>query len=51
MWKSPDTAAFRRHNDQEWRRRESTCRGDRECLLDWYAQRREQLLDNIDDAR
>lgn len=48
---APDAAAFRRHNDQEWRRRESTCRGDRDCLLDWYAQRREQLLDDIDDAR
>lgn len=48
---APDAAAFRRHNDQEWRRRESTCRGDRECLLDWYAHRREQLLDDIGDAR
>ena len=46
-----DAVAFRRQNDQEWRRRESTCRGDRECLLNWYAHRRDQLLDDIDDAR
>ena len=43
-------AAFRRQNDQEWRDRESTCR-DRECLLRWYAHRRDQLLNDIDDAR
>lgn len=46
-----DAAAFRRQNDQEWRRRESSCRGDRECLLNWYANRRDQLLDDIADAR
>lgn len=48
---APDAAAFRRRNDQEWRRRESSCRGDRECLLDWYAHRRGQLLDDIDESR
>ena len=37
-----DRAAFRRQQDQEWRRREALCR-DRECLLRWYAQRRYQL--------
>ena len=47
---SPDPAAFRRQNDQEWRNRESTCR-DRECLLRWYAHRRDQLLNDIEDAR
>ena len=47
---SPDPAAFRRQNDQEWRDRESTCR-DRECLLRWYAHRRDQLLNDIEDAR
>ncbi|MEO7391756.1 MAG: hypothetical protein ABIU58_06250 [Ramlibacter sp.] len=41
---SADPAAFRRRSEDEWRRRESTCR-DKECLLDWYAERREQLLD------
>ncbi|MDB5945491.1 MAG: hypothetical protein JWQ33_517 [Ramlibacter sp.] len=46
---SPDPAAFRRHNDQEWRNRESTCR-DRECLLRWYEHRREQLLNDIEQA-
>lgn len=46
-----DAAAFRRQNDQEWRRREASCRGDRECLLNWYANRRDQLLDDIADAR
>ncbi len=38
-----DRAAFRRQKDREWQRREATCR-DRECLLRWYAQRREQLM-------
>ena len=47
---SPDRAAFRRQNDQEWRDRESTCR-DRDCLLRWYAHRRDQLLNDIEDAR
>ena len=47
---SSDPAAFRRQNDQEWRDRESTCR-DRECLLRWYAHRRDQLLNDIEDAR
>ena len=46
---APDGAAFRRQNDREWRRREATCGGDRECLLDWYAQRRDQLLDRLDN--
>ncbi|KQT13030.1 lysozyme inhibitor LprI family protein [Ramlibacter sp. Leaf400] len=39
---SPDPRAFRRASDAEWFRRERECR-DRECLLRWYAQRREQL--------
>lgn len=38
-----DRAAFQRVSDREWRRREAECR-DRACLLDWYAQRRAQLL-------
>ena len=46
---SPDPAAFRRQNDQEWRDREASCR-DRECLLRWYAHRRNQLLDDLDAA-
>ena len=43
-----DSAAFRRRNDREWQRRESNCR-DRECLVRWYAERRDQLLN--DDAQ
>lgn len=39
---APDPAAFRRHSDAQWFQRERTCR-DRDCLLRWYAQRREQL--------
>jgi type IV secretory pathway TrbL component len=39
---APDAAAFRRENDAQWRRRETSC-FDRECLLAWYAQRRAQL--------
>ena len=46
-----DSAAFRRQNEREWRRRESVCRGDRECLLDWYADRREQLRGELDGGR
>ena len=46
-----DGAAFRRNNDREWRRRESVCRGDRECLLDWYAERRDQLREELDAGR
>lgn len=42
-----DSAAFRRQNNEEWRWREQTCR-DRECLLDWYAQRYEQLVKVIE---
>ena len=45
-----DPAAFRRRNNEEWRRRESACR-DRECLLGWYAQRRDQLLGDIGNTR
>ena len=45
-----DAAAFKRQNNEEWRRRESACR-DRECLLGWYAQRRDQLLGDIGDTR
>jgi len=40
---APDPVAFRRQNDAEWRAREQSCR-DRECVLAWYAHRREQLL-------
>ena len=39
-------AAFKRQNDAEWRRREKTCR-DRACLLRWYAERRQQLMNYL----
>lgn len=45
-----DAAAFKRQNNEEWRRRESTCR-DRDCLLRWYAQRHDQLMDDIDEGQ
>ena len=41
-----DRAAFRRQTNQEWRIRETTCR-DRECLLRWYARRKDQLVSVI----
>lgn len=44
-----DSAAFRRQNDREWRRREATCQGDRECLREWYERRRDQLLDVLEE--
>ena len=39
-----DAAGFRRRNDREWRWRETNCGGERECLLQWYGNRRDQLL-------
>jgi len=42
-----DRAAFRRRQDQEWLKRRSLCR-DRSCLLSWYLERREQLMQNIE---
>jgi hypothetical protein len=38
-----DAAAFRRQTSEEWRMREATCR-DRECLLRWYANRQDHLM-------
>ena len=43
---TPDPTGFKRRNEDEWRRREATCR-DTRCLQQWYAQRREQLLDEM----
>ncbi|WP_053076617.1 lysozyme inhibitor LprI family protein [Caenimonas sp. SL110] len=45
-----DPQAFQRVSDREWRRRESECR-DRECLVDWYRERREQLVSQGGDDR
>lgn len=42
-----DGAAFGRQNSEEWRRREATCR-DRECLLRWYGNRYDQLMQVIE---
>lgn len=39
---APDRRAFQRASDAEWQRREDTCR-DRECLRNWYAERRQEL--------
>ena len=47
---TPNRAAFRRQQDQEWLRRESTCR-DRGCMLRWYAQRRDQLMNEMNSRR
>lgn len=44
---TPDRAAFRRQQEQEWRMRESICR-DRDCLLRWYARRHQQLTQVIE---
>jgi hypothetical protein len=46
---APDPSAFRRQNDSEWRRREANCR-DRDCLIDWYAQRRRQLQASLGES-
>lgn len=43
-----DRAAFRRQQEREWFKRESTCR-DRDCLLRWYSNRRAQLMDIIEN--
>ncbi|MEJ6021081.1 lysozyme inhibitor LprI family protein [Ramlibacter sp. PS4R-6] len=47
---APDMGDFRRRSDAEWQRREQSCR-DRGCLVDWYATRRAQLLDEIESQR
>jgi hypothetical protein len=39
---APDERAFQQRSDAAWQRREDTCR-DRECLRDWYQQRRSEL--------
>ena len=44
-----NTWAFKQRSDEEWRRREATCR-DRECLLRWYGQRRYQLMNEIESG-
>lgn len=41
-----DPVGFREQTHDEWRRREETC-SDRDCLRDWYAQRRKQLNEVI----
>ncbi|MEJ7930511.1 hypothetical protein WG922_11060 [Ramlibacter sp. AN1015] len=43
---SGDPASFRRQQNVEWTRREQTCK-TRECLVAWYARRRQQLSDII----
>ncbi|MDB5742542.1 MAG: hypothetical protein JWR68_857 [Polaromonas sp.] len=43
---APNRAAFRRQQEEEWRRREATCQ-DRDCLLRWYAQRHDQLTNDL----
>jgi hypothetical protein len=42
-----DRVAFQRQQEREWRMREALCR-DRECMLRWYAQRRQQLMAVVD---
>jgi hypothetical protein len=44
---SPNPADFRRRSDAQWKQREANC-SNRECLLAWYAQRRTQLMDEIE---
>jgi hypothetical protein len=43
--RAPDAAEFQRRSDQAWRWREDNCGSDRECLRDWYEQRREELAE------
>lgn len=43
---APSPADFKAQSEREWKRRETTC-FDKQCLLAWYAQRREQLLSVI----
>ncbi|MGZ5270658.1 MAG: hypothetical protein ACXWC6_08580 [Ramlibacter sp.] len=45
-----DPAAFRRQNDREWKQRETACH-DKDCLLAWYAHRRQQLQQILAQAR
>lgn len=41
-----DPVGFREQTHDAWRRREETC-SDRDCLREWYAQRRKQLNEVI----
>jgi hypothetical protein len=45
-----DPQDFKRENDEEWRLREAVCR-DKDCLLGWYAHRREQLQERLARSR
>lgn len=47
---APDRRAFQRNSDAEWQQREDTCR-DRECLRNWYAERRQELSAAAEAAR
>lgn len=40
-------AEFKAQGEREWKKRETTCI-DKQCLLAWYSQRRDQLLSVID---
>jgi hypothetical protein len=45
-----DPQDFKRESDDEWRLREAVCR-DRDCLLEWYSHRKQQLEERIAQGR
>lgn len=47
---TPDPLDFKRENDDEWRLRESVCR-DKDCLLEWYGHRKQQLEERMAQGR
>lgn len=44
---APDTKAFTRQSTERWKQRESMCY-DKNCLVDWYASRKQELQGQID---
>lgn len=47
---APHKAEFARLNRSEWQKRETAC-STKACLLDWYARRRAQLFEVIEQAK
>lgn len=45
---APSPADFKSQGEREWKKRETTC-FDKQCLLAWYSQRRDQLMSIIND--
>lgn len=47
--RAADAGEFQRRSDEAWRWRESNCGADRECLREWYRERREALEEESEE--